>query len=164
MSNEPRAEGVPDDSWRIEGVPEDKRYDSTDEAIRRAKEIERIKPERLQGRREAKSLRPHPIVCKRVHHSRGHKWEAFREEIGGKMAEPDLLAAMDHDTFGFWKQAQYEGWSVEEREVVLDIANTSEPIPKEPKKKKTKRKKKKRKHQGPDNDLGPKTSMKDCPI
>jgi type I site-specific restriction-modification system R (restriction) subunit len=153
------------DEWRMEGVPEDKRYESTEEAIRRAKEIEKIKPQRLQGSREAKSLRPDPIVAKRIYHSRGHKWDEFREEIGGKVKDHELLSFMDHDEFGRWKQAQYEGWTVEKREVVLDMANTANPIPPEPKKKKSKRKKKKKKHYGGDDSReGPRASMKDCPL
>ena len=65
------------------------------------------KPRREKSRREVKSRRPSPSVAKRIHHSRGRKWDEFVEWLtntGQELNHHTLMLMMDGDLFGRWKE------------------------------------------------------------
>jgi hypothetical protein len=103
--------------WRVKGVPEERRYASAEEAIKAARRVRRMIPNRTKGKKETGGRRPNHITAERIHHSRGKLFEQFLEEMGfDKLSDTDKLRLMDsfklggQELFAKWKQRRYEGW------------------------------------------------------
>ncbi len=115
--------------WRVKGVPEDDRFDSIKDAIKRQKTVQGWKPQRLKSRREARSKRPCPETAERVHHSRGKKWKEFIQRMGNNFSEQEALMMMDsskiggNEVFAKWKQREYEAWKTIDTVRILEFAD-----------------------------------------
>ena len=103
--------------WRIKGIPEEQRYASAEEAIKAARRVRRMIPNRTKGTKETGGRRPNMITAERIHHSRGKLFEKFLEEMGfDKLSDTEKLRLMDsfklggQELFAKWKQRRYEGW------------------------------------------------------
>jgi phage/plasmid primase-like uncharacterized protein len=115
--------------WRIKGIPEDDRFDSIKDAIKRQKTVQSWKPQRLKSRREARSKRPCRETAERVHHSRGKKWAEFIQRLGNNFSEQEALRMMDssriggNEVFATWKQREYEAWRTIDTVRILEFAD-----------------------------------------
>lgn len=114
--------------WRVEGVPEDKRFKSPGQALSAQRRVQRMKPRNPKGRKQ-QGRRPGPETAERQHHSRGKKLEKFVESLGGEAAplsEYELRVLFDGrkiggtGSFGDWKQSDYEDREPVKAEIVFD--------------------------------------------
>lgn len=115
--------------WRMEGTPEETRYESVVDAERARRRVHRMVPKGPKGKKQTGGRRPNPITAERVHHSRGRKWEEFLKATGyDRLSEHEQLLLMDsfknggREVFANWKQREYERWLVIDRVTVLDFA------------------------------------------
>ena len=116
--------------WRMEGCPEETRYESVQQAERARARVQRMKPNGPKGKKQTGGRRPNFITAERIHHSRGKKWEEFVAHMGiENLSEYEQRQYFDsfnnggQELFQKWKQRQYESKVVVDRVVVLDYGD-----------------------------------------